>query len=137
MASDRRPFFTVFSIIFAHDCRFKLKLALARFILTTIELLCLFTKILKIKRWRKKQVLIFVIAVKKLMYKKKINAIKRNLLDFRWKSFGTVGIKISSVFLYTSIVYKPPLLWNERRNFVIVFFFFTRTKIFQAWWASC
>ena len=31
----------------------------------------------------KKQVLIFMIAVKKLMYKKKINAIKRNLLDFR------------------------------------------------------
>ena len=61
--------------------RFKLKLALARFISTTIELLCLFTK--KKERWRKKQVLIFVIAVKKLMYKKKINAIKRNLLDFR------------------------------------------------------
>ena len=56
--------------------RFKLKLALARFILTTIELLCLFTKIknfsLKIKivfikrKMEKKQVLIFMIAVKKL-----------------------------------------------------------------------
>ena len=75
--------------------RFKLKPALARFILTTIELLCLFTKIknfsLKIKivfikrKMEKKQVLIFMIAVKKLMYKKKINAIKRNLLEMRYR----------------------------------------------------
>ena len=60
------------------------------------------------------------------------------LLNFRWKSFGTVGIKIWSVCIPISFllsvhflpyyICQAAIAGSERKNFVIFFFFFLQAR---------